>query len=344
MKGVVTIKRRSFASIIAICLIMLFSMTVHAATPVTPKTNYNYKGTDIAASIETIYRTDKAYFKDEADILTAASEKELWEKLEAAADYLNIRIAVFIGGNYRTDDETPAFTVNSTNAIFGSQSDALFIYLDFEGYSPAYDYIRAFNKAEEIYPETKRNKILNVMYQKLPKSTEPVYEDAVRQAISLGLDEVKSQGYVNPVRASTPTYSSTPQTRPAPQTPQAQPEEKPTGIEGFFKSLPPAVIYGGIAVIVVLILLVIFSSIGKHSSRRSYNNTYYDDGYRRSNYHSSYRSRSYRSRPPRDYGPPRHSRPPHHSAPPQQHHSGPSNNSSSGSSNSPHSSGSGHYR
>ncbi len=322
LKGVVTIKRRLIVSFLTVCILLLFNVTAYAASPVIPKTNFNYRGTDIAASIESIYRTDHAYFKDEADLLTSSSEKSIWEKLQATSDYLNVNIAVFIGGNYRTEDETVNFTINGTSSIFGSYSDTLFLYLDFEGYSPAYDYIRAFNRAEDIYPDTKRNKILNVMYQSLPKSNEPIYEDAVRQAITNGLDEIKSQGYVNSVGTS-----QSQQNRPARQVSRT---DTFANIGEIIQKIPSPVIFGGIALIVVL---VIISSISKSIKRRfGRNNSYYNSSNYydpHSNYYNSgsYHNTSYHRKPPRSR-PSRSSRSSHRSS----------------SSSSSHSSGSGHYR
>ena len=60
---------------------MLFSITAYAAGPVTPKTQFNYSGTDIVRSTDSLYRTENAYFKDEADVLPINTEREIWEKL-----------------------------------------------------------------------------------------------------------------------------------------------------------------------------------------------------------------------------------------------------------------------
>jgi len=337
-------------------MFLLFSVTAYAANPVIPKTSFEYRGMDIEPSVKSIYRTDHAYFKDEADILTEKSEKELWEKLQATVDYLNVNIAFFVGGNYRTDDETVTFTQKATESIFGSNSDSIFIYLDFEGYSPAYDYIRTLNKADEIFSETKRNKILNVMYQNLPKSTEPVYEDAVRTAISNGLDEIKSQGYVNSINSKSEYSSTNPEydNAAAPDNNAAPPHEyngHDSGNRELSEEIPLPVIIGAIVLIVVLIII---SSIAKAikrlfrgSSGGSYYNNY-DDYYGHHNsyhdygshhhhhhhHHDPYHGGPPRHRPPRDHSHTRSSRPSHSSSP--------SRNSSNN--NPPRSSGSGHYR
>ncbi len=363
-KGVVPIKRRSFIALIVICLFMLSGITAYAANPVTPKTKFSYRGTDITASIESVYRSDKAFFKDEAELLSSAQERDLWEKLQSTADYLNVNLAVFIGGNYRTDEETVDFTIDCTAQLFGAYSDTLFVYIDFEGYSPAYDYVRAFNNADTIYPETKRNKILNIMYQDLPASTEPIYADSIKKAIANGIDEIKSQGYVNNAATVNNTYPDNGYNTydPEPMPPRQEDHKTNDPIGEFFAKVPGAAIIG---VIIILVVLLVISSIvrsikrkvsgiGSSFRRNTYNtyNSYNDhDTYygRGSSYYHGY-SHS-RHNPPPPPPPPGHSAPPSHSrsygsshsSRPSKSHSSPSR-SSSRSSGTPHSSGSGHHR
>ena len=327
-KGVITIKRRIVLSLLTLCLCCLFGVTVQAANPVIPKTDFDYLGTDVTASVQSTYRSGRAFFKDEADILPASMERDVWEKIQSTADYLNVNIAVFLGGNYRTDPETEQFTRDGTNTIFGSTSDTMFIYLDFEGYSPAYDYIWTSNNAQTIYPDTKRNKILNTMYKYLPKSSEPIYSDDIKQALLKGLDSVKSQGYVN-------TYENIHNNN---YTTQNSSSRKKTSAEdmaafkNFLESIPKPVVIG---IIVVIVLLVIINSIRKAVRRRTsnytssyYNNTYSNNSYPPppSSYH--HHSRPFRSRPSRSS----------HS------HRSSSSHSSSHRSSSSGGSGSGHHR
>ncbi|MBQ9460879.1 MAG: hypothetical protein IJU51_03030, partial [Clostridia bacterium] len=348
LKGVVAIKRRIILSILAVCMLVtvIFSTAAYAASPVTPRTSFSYRGTDITASVESKYRDTRAFFKDEAEILPDNAEREIWEKLQSTADYLNLNIAIFIGGNYRTDDETVNFTNECISALFGSSSDTVFIYLDFEGYSPAYDYIRTSNNADTIFTDTKRNRILNTMYQKLPKSSEPIYPDSVKLGVLNGIEEIKTQGYVNNYQ-HTNTYDNANNT----YDDYAPPPRKNNNISfnevsSFFSKIPSWLIFGVIGFIVLIIVIsAISKSIKRHTRNfTNYNsNNYYDDNSyygNRNGYYgrgSSYHHSSYR-RPPRSHS--HHSPPP--PPPPRSSRSHSSSSNHSGSSN--HSSGSGHYR
>ena len=340
-KGVVAIKRRIILSVLTVCMLVtvFFSTIAYAASPVTPRTSFSYRGTDITSSVKTTYRSSRAFFKDEAEILPDNAEKEIWEKIQSTADYLNLNIAFFIGGNYRTDDETVNFTNECISALFGSSSDTVFIYLNFEGYSPAYDYIRTSNNADTIFTDTKRNRILNTMYQNLPKSTEPVFPDSVKLGVLNGIEEIKNQGRVNNIQSSN-TYANANDTNDYPPPRQENNTNYFNDVSNFFSRIPGWVIFG---VIGFLILLIIISAISKSVKRHTQNfNNYNSNGYYNSNDYydrgSSYHHSSYHRRPPRH-------RSYHHSPPPPPpRKSSRSHSSGNNSSNNTHSSGSGHYR
>ena len=329
----VHIKRRIVISFFILCLFCIFSITAYAADPVIPRTSFDYKGTDVVASASTPYRSEKAYFKDEAEVLTKAQEKSIWERIQAAADTMDIKIAFFIGGNYRTDPETEAFTYNCASAVFGVNSDSLFIYIDFEGYSPAYDYVRALNKAQNVFTETARNKILQAMYQSLPQSSEPVYSDNVNRALLQGIDEVSIQYRSGNAPAPSTVSNTARQQQPPPQASEEQ------GFLGISTTM-----WIGIGIFIAVVVVISFISrlfrriVPRRSSGSYYNggSSYYGDNnyYRRSGtYYGSY----HHSRPPRRPPPP-----PHHSSPPRS--SPPRSSPPSSRPSGPSSSGSGHHR
>ena len=282
----VIIKRRILISLFTICLLCIFCITAYAADPVTPKNTFDYKGTDVLASVASPYRTEKAYFKDEAEVLTPEQRDSIWEKLQSASGSSKIRIAVFLGGNYRSDSETEDFTYDCSAAIFGANSDCLFIYLDFEGKSPAYDYVRSFNKAERIFDANARDKILQAMYDYLPESGKPIYSDDVNKALISGINTVSNQYGLSTDRPSGSVSSRS---------------DKYDEIDFSFlmKLLPlistvPLFVYFIIGGIIVLILIFAILHSVKNSS---YNGSSYYDGDSYYDRGRSYRSRSYRSSP-----------------------------------------------
>lgn len=340
----VTIKRRIIISLFALCLFFLFSITAFAADPVIPKTSFDYKGTDAVASAKTTYRTDTAFFKDEAELLTEDQQVAVWKKLQETAKGTNIKIAVFLGGNYRTDDETENFTYDCAAAVFGVNSDSMFIYLDFEGYSPSYDTVRVLNKAENYFNETARNKILQSMYQYLPSSGKPIYSDKVEQALLQGFSEITAQysGRVDQPSSASGYYD--PQQPRQDQAPRRSQNSDPDTIWGM-----PTFVFYIVGAIVVIVILLIFSAIARAIGRLcscggcggfggggyggySGGSSYYRSG----GYYGGYSGRRHHHRPPP---------PPPHRAPPRPSR-GPSGPSGGGSSrpSGPSSSSSGHHR
>jgi hypothetical protein len=266
----------------------MFTTTVYAATdkPVTPKTDFDYDAMDIVPSLLSPCKSDIAFFKDEAYVLTNAMANEIYAKISSLAESLDLKIAVYVGGNYRTDTETERYTYEAGKKLFGDSSDALFIYIDFEGYSPAYDYIRAFNMAQNVFTETKRNKILNAMYKYLPKSTEPIYSEKVRKGILNGLSEIERMGYSLETVTS---YSASSYYVDDADYVQNSKSDTFSEIKDFIKNIPSAAIIGFIAFIVVS---MIFSSIKRKvnnfkNKTSNYHNYYNDNGYNNS-YHNNY--------------------------------------------------------
>lgn len=316
MKKTALVKSRVIVSLLTFCILLIFSITAYAANPVEPKTYFDYSCTDYQAAIRRApYRTSTAFFMDEAGIISVTSEREIWNRIKQTADELGIQIGVFIGGNYRTDIETEDFAHNCSKAVFGSVPDSLFIYLDFEGESPSfsgymssYDYIRVFNRAEDIFPQSKRNNILDAMYKYLPKSSEPIYEDKVRKGIINGLDEIERIGTYKTNNYTQNSYLNNDYPNNYNNTYDSSTNEF-ENIFGFLKTIPAYLWIGGI--FLILIILSIISSASNSARRRAnrngydnyYNNSrnYYDDDRRYYNRHSSYhhsssRNRSYSSR------------------------------------------------
>ncbi len=276
-------------SFISVCMLLLFSITAYAVSPVTPKTSFDYRGTDTEASLVSQYRDSKAFFRDEAEILTGKQQEEIWEKLQAVTDDMDIKVAVFLGGNYRSDPETEDFAHDCAVSLFGNDSDSLFIYLDFEGHSPAYDYIRALNKAERIFNKAAIDDIFDVMYEYLPPSDEPVYSDDVKKALLMGMDEV-NELYGKSTDQPNGAFSAS-------STQNGSGQKISIDINKIYSLITgmgtfSILVIAGIAVFVIYILLLVL--LPKRSG--SSDSSYYDrDRYYRSSYSSSRRRHSSRS-------------------------------------------------
>ena len=159
------------------------------------------------------YRSDHAYFKDEAGIFNESLQNEMFEKTKKTAAAIDMNVAVFIGGYKRNDDFTVDFAGEASEYLFGTDDsvDAVFLYLDFEGNLPGqgYDLINAYHNAYFYYPDlgeddnSRKNRVqrmLDDMYNYLPKSGQEIRLSKVKSAIDVFLEDLvkyKEAGVVN---------------------------------------------------------------------------------------------------------------------------------------------------
>ncbi len=170
---------------------------------------YDYSATDVNTSLfnGSYYYKENAYFLDEAGVYGSASDIEnLKKSVQSTADKIGMNVGVFIGGRYRTDNQTRTFTKNAIIKLFGNDKDtnSVFLYLDFEGHKPSYDYICTQHDAKLYYTDgtaglsDRISEIIEDMYEVLPASGEPVRSTSVTQGIDKflkNLEEFKQKGY-----------------------------------------------------------------------------------------------------------------------------------------------------
>lgn len=174
-----------------------------------PVHDFNYYAYDIAGAIDSgrYYRSDNAYFKDEADVFASDLVcEEIFGEIQKTADEIDMNVAIFIGGLYRDDPTTKNFASQSSEYVFGKEDgiNSVFLYLDFEGQSPSYDYIDTFHDAQLYYTNStlfdRIQDMIDDMYEYLPESGETVYKDDVQDAIWVFLDDLvsfKKEGLVH---------------------------------------------------------------------------------------------------------------------------------------------------
>lgn len=169
-----------------------------AVTPVHkfPYTSSNYRD---ALYTNDYYFGETYYFRDEAEIFKDNDEetKEIVKMIGDTARETGINVSIFLGGLYRTDSETKSFTQKGSEMLYGTDPDTncLFLYLDFEGHSPSFDYIDAYHDARLYYTnsgfEDRIEDMIQGMYKYLPKSGQKIYRDSVKSAIESFLRDVK---------------------------------------------------------------------------------------------------------------------------------------------------------
>ena len=158
-----------------------------------PIHDFSYSNLDMEACLYSgdYYYNENAYFKDEARIFDDDSYyKKIEQMIKNTADEHNLNIGVFIGGLYRSDDDTVKFTQNSIKTLFNMDWDqnSVFLYLDFEGRSVSYDYICTCHDAKLYYTDSgldnRVEDMIQNMYKYLPSSGSKIYKSKVKEAIN----------------------------------------------------------------------------------------------------------------------------------------------------------------
>lgn len=173
-----------------------------------PEHDFSYSNLDMQSALLTgkYYRTRNAYYKDEANVFNDDAYFDQFSKLiQDTADATGMHIGVFLGGLYRSDSTTEKFTVESIKTLFSMEwdSDSVFLYLDFEGKNPSYDYICTCHDAKLYYTDSglddRIEKIIQDMYRYLPSSGSTIRKKSVESAINVFASDLKKYKNRGPV-------------------------------------------------------------------------------------------------------------------------------------------------
>lgn len=125
-----------------ICFLSAISLSISAA---------------ISLSSFSVYAEESSpdyYLYDESGKLSSSDFELIETQLESTAEYIGYNVAVYIGGDYRSDAETERFVKNSTVDMYGYQSGSVFYYIDCEGSDSAYDYMYVLGDAQLYYTDS----------------------------------------------------------------------------------------------------------------------------------------------------------------------------------------------
>ena len=168
----------------------------------TPKNNgFGYSASDVNAALfaEPYYYKENSYFSDEARVYgEGALCTDIRHQIQTTADTIGMNVAVFLGGAYRDDNDTKKFTKDSLIKLFGNEQDtnSVFLYLDFEGHKPSFDYICTQHDAKLYYSNgtaglsNRVSTMVEDMYEHLPSSGSTIYRSSVTKAINVFLEDL----------------------------------------------------------------------------------------------------------------------------------------------------------
>ena len=164
--------------VICMCLLPFTVLNAHA------EDNY-YQGWDgdwrASKLVDNEYGNSGLFSQD--------NRNNLNEKIRTYARDLEMNIIVYIGGMYRSDDDTEWLCRDTYTENFGEDTDGVFYYIDLSGKSPAYDYIATSGKAVLLY-EKNKNDIFDHLDNYLPASGQPIYEQDIYDAVNSFLSQL----------------------------------------------------------------------------------------------------------------------------------------------------------
>ena len=134
------------------------------------------------------YKDDTVYYCDESQNYTDSQKEQIVSLLKETSDTLGFNLAMYTAGKSRTDEEVENFAVNGSHEIFGlsPETGTVFLYLDLDGYSNAYDVMYCYREPFLYYSSelfgNRIEKILVEMSKHLPKGGNYVDFDSLYAA------------------------------------------------------------------------------------------------------------------------------------------------------------------
>ncbi len=125
--------------------------------------------------------SENAYFYDEAGRFSSAQDQQIAALVQYTADEIGFNFALYLGGQDRSDRSIETMANDGAREIFNRQtmSGAVFLYIDLDGYSNAYDYMHSEYDAFLYYSDDRFSdralKLLKNMQKYFPSGGSTIY-------------------------------------------------------------------------------------------------------------------------------------------------------------------------
>ncbi len=158
------------AALLLTCLVLFLTcgITADAASKSSRKYDLDYY------TVGDYYLDDRIYFYDQSQRFTQMEKQAIKKMLKETASEIGFSIAVFAGGQDISDSKTEDIAYYGSRVLF-RQSDTngvVFLYIDLDGYTSAYDYLYAYHEAFLYYTDDyysgRQRKILKAMQRSFP--------------------------------------------------------------------------------------------------------------------------------------------------------------------------------
>ena len=160
------------------------------------------------SSEDQVYKEGCVYFNDEANLFSSSERKQIIRILAETSDAIAFNLALYVGGKSRSDSRIENLVqVGAANTFdFNTYNGTVYLYIDFDGYTNAYDYMFSANDAFLYYTngddgtEDRVIKMLHAMEAYFPPGGGTVVNSEVIKGIQEYCDQLKkykSEGLVS---------------------------------------------------------------------------------------------------------------------------------------------------
>lgn len=148
-------------------------------------------------------KTNSIYFKDESKRFSAEEKTEITTMLSKTADDTGFHVALFTAGKSRSDSTVERLSKRGAEEIFDKKYNigTVFLYVDLDGASNAYDYMYSYHDAFLYYTDEdfgdRVHMILHKMQEHFPKSGQAIKTADIIKGLNVYCDQLryyKNQG------------------------------------------------------------------------------------------------------------------------------------------------------
>lgn len=158
---------------------------------------YKYYNKEITSFFELeYYLDDNVYYCDESGRFDKEQRQKIIDLLKETSRKLGFNLAVYTGGYMRKDSATQKLAARGSETIFSRapHNNTVFLYLDLDGFSGAYDYMDCYHEPCLYYfatadmeddEVTRIDRILEKMQEKLPAGGHEIYFSAIYNGLQV---------------------------------------------------------------------------------------------------------------------------------------------------------------
>ncbi len=129
---------------------------------------------------------------DQGNRLKTDEFVEVAERLQEAADHINMNVVAILGNEKHSDTMIESMTDSTYDQLYGPKTDGICLYLDLSGAEHPYDYISTSGLAQFYYTNSSSNNRIEQMHYAIDKHLYPVGSEDAYHALLEFADQLEN--------------------------------------------------------------------------------------------------------------------------------------------------------